>query len=373
MIVGSRHVLIGVAFALVAVACAPPADQTTNGTGGSNMESPQETVWRWTTLTGADGLTVLHPNRYTLELLQDDRYAVRADCNSGGGSYSMDEDRLKLEPGPMTMAACPPDSLGGRYAALLGGVGGFAQDGDRLGLDLDQGAGTMEFEAMKPISLAGTSWLVRAYNNGKKGVVSVAAGTTLHATFGEDGRVAGSAGCNTFSAGFEVDGQAISIGLAATTRMMCPEEGVMEQESAFLAALSTASAWENRGERLTLRTAAGSVALDFVSAITGTVTYRTRQALPPDARITVQLQDVSLADAPAVLLGEQVIAAEGRQVPFAFEIAFDPSAIDPRHSYSVRATIEAGGELLLTSTQAYPVITRDAPRYGIEIVVQSVR
>ena len=59
-------------------------------------------------------------------------------------------------------------------------------DGERLTLELGEDAGSLLFEAMPKIALAGTSWLVRGYNNGKGGVQSVAIGTTLHAEFTED-------------------------------------------------------------------------------------------------------------------------------------------------------------------------------------------
>ncbi len=95
--------------------------------------------------------------------------------------------------------------------------------------------------------------------------------------------------------------------------------------------------------------------------VTGTITYRERIALPPDALIKVQLVDVSRADAPAVVIGEQVFEAGGRQVPFAFEILYDPSKIDERMSYAVQARIEEGGRLRFISDRHYPVITRDAP------------
>ena len=49
-----------------------------------------------------------------------------------------------------------------------------------------------------------------------------------------------------------------------------------------------------------------------MSKVTGTVSYRERIALPPAATIRVQLVDVSRADAPADVLGEQLIEAAGR-------------------------------------------------------------
>jgi len=97
------------------------------------------------------------------------------------------------------------------------------------------------------------------------------------------------------------------------------------------------------------------------AAVTGTVAYRERIALPPTAVIKVQLVDVSRADAPAVVLGEQLIEAGGRQVPFAFEIPYDPTRIDQRYTYAVQARIEDGGQLLFINDQRYAVITRGAP------------
>ena len=74
--------------------------------------------------------------------------------------------------------------------------------------------------------------------------------------------------------------------------------------------------------------------------VTGSVTYRERIALAPSAVVKVRLVDVSRADAPATVIGEQVIKAAGRQVPFAFEIAYDPKRIEERFTYAVQARIE---------------------------------
>jgi putative lipoprotein len=105
--------------------------------------------------------------------------------------------------------------------------------------------------------------------------------------------------------------------------------------------------------------------------VTGTVTYLERVALPPKAVIKVQLVDVSRADAPAIALGEQIILADGKQVPFSFEIPFDPSKIEVNHTYAVQARIEEGGRLLFINDQLYAVITRDAPIH-VDMVLRSV-
>ena len=87
--------------------------------------------------------------------------------------------------------------------------------------------------------------------------------TTVTAVFGEDGSLNGSAGCNNFMTSYTLDGQNITIQPAATTRKMCPGEGVMEQETQFLTALTTAATWNISGEVLELRTADGALAVSF--------------------------------------------------------------------------------------------------------------
>ena len=108
-----------------------------------------------------------------------------------------------------------------------------------------------------------------------------------------------------------------------------------------------------------------------MSKVTGTVSYRERIALPPAATIRVQLVDVSRADAPAEVLGEQLIDAAGRQVPFSFEIPYDPARIDERMSYALQARIEDGDRLLFISDQRHPAITRGAPT-TVNLLLKSV-
>ena len=369
-----RRLAAGAIVALVAMAAtigcahgAPPPDGVQAAVVG--------TIWRWVRLVGPEPLEVAWPGRYTLDLEPGGRYAFRADCNVGGGSYTLDAGRLALGPAATTLADCGPDSLAERFTTLLGSVEGYALSDERLVLNLARGGGALAFTPQTRTSPAGLAWLVAGYNNGKRAVVSVLPGTSLTAAFAEDGTLSGSAGCNRYSASYALDGEALSTGPARVTRMACAEpEGVMEQEAAFLAALETASTYRLRSERLELRTAEGARAVDLVSAVTGTVTYHARRALPPDAEVRVRLEDVSLADAPAELLGEHVFAPRGAQVPLAFRVPFDPADLDPRHTYHVRASIsEPGGRALFRTTQAFPVITRGSPQFDVEVVLDLAR
>ncbi len=94
--------------------------------------------------------------------------------------------------------------------------------------------------------------------------------------------------------------------------------------------------------------------------ITGTALYRERMALPPDAVLEVTLLDTSRADAPAIVIASQKIPHPGNP-PFRFTLNYDPSKIVASHTYTVRATVHLGAQLMFTSTTAHPVITNGNP------------
>lgn len=106
--------------------------------------------------------------------------------------------------------------------------------------------------------------------------------------------------------------------------------------------------------------------------VTGTVTYRPRIALPSHAVVKVSLQDVSRADAAAIVLDEQTIPTNGKQVPIPFTLKYDPSQIKPNHSYAVSARIVVDGKLHWISTTRNSVISRGNPTSNVTVVVQQV-
>ena len=108
-----------------------------------------------------------------------------------------------------------------------------------------------------------------------------------------------------------------------------------------------------------------------IATITGTVTYRLRIALTPEAIVQVELRDVSHPDAEAPLIAKQVITKPG-QVPVAFALDYDPGAIVPGHLYAVSARIQDRGQLAFVTEMPVPVLAAaaaDAP----EIVVGPLR
>jgi len=109
------------------------------------------------------------------------------------------------------------------------------------------------------------------------------------------------------------------------------------------------------------------------ATVTGTVTYRERIALPPEGVVvTVKVEDVSRADAPAITIGEQIIENPGRQVPISFEIQYNPDDINERYTYAMRVRIEVDGQLWFTNTSSYRIITGGYPTSNIEVILEKV-
>lgn len=94
--------------------------------------------------------------------------------------------------------------------------------------------------------------------------------------------------------------------------------------------------------------------------VTGSATYRERLMLPPDAELTATLEDVSLADAPSVTLGEVRMKTD-HAPPYAFSIPYDPARIKAQNVYAVRVQIRRDGKLLMVSDTHTPVLTGGAP------------
>ena len=103
----------------------------------------------------------------------------------------------------------------------------------------------------------------------------------------------------------------------------------------------------------------GVKAGDAGQVVEGTAAYRERIAMPPNAVFEAVLQDVSRADAPAMEIPRTTVP-DAPSPPIRFTIPYDPSKIDSRLSYTVRAAIRVDGKLWFASDTAYPVLTRGA-------------
>ena len=112
---------------------------------------------------------------------------------------------------------------------------------------------------------------------------------------------------------------------------------------------------------------------DDESTVSGNIVSKESVTLPDGANIQVQIQDVSVADAPAKVIGEQTIDGSGKSLPVPYEVSYDASEIDDRFSYSMSVRIEdADGSLIYISDTNTPVITNGNPTENVDINVVPV-
>jgi len=103
-------------------------------------------TWQWQRAKLADGpdIAAASPDRYTLRFEGGGRVLLRADCNSGSGSYEVNGGTMKLSPAALTKMACPAGSQDAQFLQGLSRVTGYAIDDRTLVLTLGNG-GTMSF------------------------------------------------------------------------------------------------------------------------------------------------------------------------------------------------------------------------------------
>ena len=235
----------------------------------ATSESPAFIGTIWTTLTISEN-PVSPGTTLTAQFTDQGRLTGSDGCNTFSGQYTLEGSNLTIDPAMVsTKKACDE--------AVMAQADAFTQSllattsytlGDGV-LVLYQGdvAGLQFTGQSNPLSK--TSWNVTGYNNGKQAVVSPITGTTLTITFGDDGTISGTSGCNTFSGQYTLSGQNITVSPLASTMRACIEpEGVEAQETAFLASLQKAVEWFIQGDQLSLRTAEDALAITATSSLT---------------------------------------------------------------------------------------------------------
>lgn len=185
-------------------------------------------------------------------------------CNRLMGGYSLSTGKVKVGMLAGSMKACsePQMVLENAVRAALSGTLVYAIKAEQLSLSPATGS-VLTFKAQPTATLEGVHWDVTGFNNGRQAVVSALLGTHLSIVF-QEGQVHGSSGCNTYQASFTTLENRLSIGPLLSTRMVCPADGVMQQEREFLAALESVKRWEIRDGLLDAHRADGERAFNAV-------------------------------------------------------------------------------------------------------------
>ena len=241
--------------AFVFSACAPSAGLASALPG---------TKWELVSLAGAAPISVSGTS-LTLFFGNDDKAGGNAGCNTYSGTYKVSGSSLTFGAMMSTMMACDPaiNAQEQAYLNALGETKSYEASTDKLTLKDGSGSALAVFVPYQPSALVG-NWQATAINNGKQAVVSVQNDTTVTAIFGSDGTLTGNDGCNNYNGIYKTDGDKITIGPIATTRMAC-EQAVMDQETTYLNALANASTFTLGKGTLELRDTNGALQVDYVS------------------------------------------------------------------------------------------------------------
>jgi heat shock protein HslJ len=231
---------------------------------GASADSPPLDGTAWT-LTSLGGRTPPTGTTATARF-EGSRVQGTNGCNRYSAPVVIQGTKVEVSPNAATTnMACPPDimKLADAFMTALVSARSYRISSHQLDLLGADGTVLATFSAQSQ-SLAGSSWHVTGLNNGRGGVVSLVAGTSVTMNFATGGKVAGSGGCNNYTSTYTQVGGKLTFTPAAATRRMCAASGVMEQEHAFLKALESAATARVEGNELELRTADGALALSLV-------------------------------------------------------------------------------------------------------------
>jgi len=234
-------------------------------------DSLENITWQLVSYQASDGSTVeAFSDREATFRFADGQMTGTTGCNRFFSSYSRERDQLTINPGGSTLMACINETLATQEMAILEGlpqVTSYAQSGEQLVLLNHEGTTLFTLMPQPTAELTGTEWTLAVYNNGRGGLTTPILDTTITAQFDAAGFLAGSAGCNRYRASFEIDGDTMSIGPAASTRRLCSQpEGVIEQEVAFLALLEDVATYTIASNQLDFKNTEGTVLAQFSAA-----------------------------------------------------------------------------------------------------------
>ena len=242
---------------MLVLAAVPAAAQSPGASSGDLAG----TSWAVTSVAGT-------PGSGATIVFTDDMAGGFAGCNHFRGEYQLDGAALTFGPLATTMKACeePVMAFEQDYLAALARVTGYTLGDGTLTLTDASGGEAVAYAAQTPASLEG-EWEVTGYLVGSgetAAVTSPIVDTQVVVTFGPDGIVSGTAGCNQFSGGYGVEGSNITIGPLMSTMMACADE-LMAQEAALMAALEGAATWSVSGSTAEIRGATDMIQVTLSS------------------------------------------------------------------------------------------------------------
>ena len=101
-------------------------------------------AWQFTRNSSGNDITPPTPSRYTINFKNNGTFDIQADCNWGGGTYTIEENFITVKITHTTKAMCPPDSLEQTFIQHLNSSKRFYFIDDNLHVELKGDSGTMK-------------------------------------------------------------------------------------------------------------------------------------------------------------------------------------------------------------------------------------
>jgi uncharacterized protein YraI/heat shock protein HslJ len=103
-------------------------------------------AWQWAQFTDPVSQFVIpDPENYVIVFLPDNTFGIKADCNTGSGTYTAQNSSISLTIGAITQVACGEGSLSDQFIQYLGDVATYVFDNGRLVLNLKADGGNLIF------------------------------------------------------------------------------------------------------------------------------------------------------------------------------------------------------------------------------------
>jgi heat shock protein HslJ len=211
---------------------------------GQSMDELTGTQWQLVSMAGEPAI---EGTAVTLNFGVEGSAGGAAGCNSYGATYTTDGTSITFSEVFSTMMACLDEALMEQetiYLMALQTAAAYEMTEAQLIITYGEGE-QLVFE--RGVTLAGTAWQLTML-----GSDPALEAVSVMLQFDTANGVTGSGGCNSYSSTYTVNGGAIAFADVVSTKMACVDEAAMGQESAFFAALATATEYGLDGDQLTI-------------------------------------------------------------------------------------------------------------------------
>ncbi len=225
-------------------------------------------TWQLTSYIDAGGVQKAPlENTQVTAIFSNGSVTGNASCNSYFASYQLNGDKLTIGNAGSTLMACLAPGVMVQETAYLDALqktASFQIKAGQLEIADAQGKTILVYAAKQPLGLVGNLWQLAMYASGVEALASTLAGTQITAVFGADGSLTGTAGCNLYNSTYSFNDSSLVIQPVATTRKACAEPpGIMEQETAYIALLQTATTYQIKDQELRLSNVDGKTVLIY--------------------------------------------------------------------------------------------------------------